>query len=106
MKISMMTGVAAILMMGAAVAGEWALGVRGDESRVTREVMISPETRWVNVESGETIRFVDGAGHSVVWRFDTPSWATGRLGDFAPDIARGRQITVYVAEPTLYKPDI
>lgn len=110
MKTSIMACVAAVLMMGATAFAATSvndLGVQGDVNVVTREVVITPQTRWVNVESGETIRFVDSAGgQSVVWRFDTPSWATGRLSDFAPDIAKGRQITVYVAEPTLYKSDI
>jgi hypothetical protein len=45
-------------------------------------------------------------GEAVVWRFDTPSWATGRLGDIAPDLAQGRDIRIYIAIPRLYMPDI
>ncbi len=111
MKTSMMAGMAAVLFLGAAAlataaANDHALGVRGDENRVTRVVVITPQTRWVNVESGETIRFVDAAGNAVVWRFDTPSWATGALADFAPQFARARDIKVYVAESVLYRSDI
>jgi hypothetical protein len=83
------------------------LGVRGDARQVTREVMITPQMRWINVESGETVRFsVPPGGEAVVWYFDTPSWATGRLGDIAPNLAQGRDITIYVAMPRLYMPDI
>ena len=83
------------------------LGVRGDARQVTREVVITPQTRWINVESGETIRVsASPGGEAVVWRFDTPSWATGRLGDIAPDLAQGRDIRIYIAIPRLYMPDI
>ncbi len=83
------------------------LGVRGDALQVTREVVITPQTRWINVESGETVRFsAPPGGEAVVWRFDTPSWATGQLGDIAPNLAPGRGITIYVAIPRLYMPDI
>lgn len=110
MKTALMAGITAVLLMGSTAFAATSvndLGVQGDVNLVTREVVINPETRWVNVESGETIKFVDSAGgSSVVWRFDTPSWATGQLADFAPALAKGRQIKVYVAEPTLYKSDI
>lgn len=90
-----------------AAPGDMALGVAGDASAVTREVVITPQTRWINVDSGETVRLVDSAGgKAVIWRFDTPSWAVGALTDFAPDLAQGRQIRVYVAEPMLYVSDI
>lgn len=90
-----------------AAPGDMALGVAGDASLVTREVVITPQTRWINVDSGETVRLIDGAGgKAVVWRFDTPSWAVGALADFAPELAQGRQIRVYVAEPMLYVSDI
>lgn len=105
--------VAAMILTAAAAAsalaapGDMALGVAGDANAVTREVVITPQTRWINVNSGETVRLVDGAGSkSVIWRFDTPSWAVGALADFAPELAQGRQIRVYVAEPVLYISDI
>lgn len=83
------------------------LGVQGDVRLVMREVLITPQTRWVNVESGETVRFSAAqGGESVVWYFDTPSWATGRLSDIAPKLAQGRDIPIYVAMPRLYMPDI
>jgi hypothetical protein len=109
MKTALMVGITAALLMGSTAFAATSindLGVQGDANSVTREVVITPQTRWVNVESGETIRFVDGAGHSVVWRFDTGSWATGALGDFAPQLAQGRDIKVYVAENELYRSDI
>lgn len=109
MKTALMAGIAAALLMGStafAATSASDLGTQGDANSVTREVVITPQTRWVNVESGETIKFVDGAGHSVVWHFDTGSWATGALSDFAPQLAQGRDIKVYVAENVLYRSDI
>jgi hypothetical protein len=80
------------------------LGLRGDARQVTREVMITPQTRWINVESGETVRFsAPPGGEAVVWHFDTSSWATGRLGDIAPNLAQGRDITIYVAMSLIFR---
>ena len=45
-------------------------------------------------------------GKSVIWRFDTPSWTVEALADFVLELAQGRQIRVYVAEPILYLSDI
>lgn len=107
-KTAMAAGLAAALLIGSSAfaASINDLGVQGDVDAVTREVLITAETRWVNVESGETIKFVNGAGQSLVWRFDTGSWATGSLADFAPQLAQGRDIRVYVAENVLYRSDI
>jgi len=105
----MAAGILAVTTASPLLAGSGgvALGAAGDPRAVSREIQITTQTRWINVESGETVRFVDGAtGRSLVWRFDTPSWATGNLHDFAPDMARGRTVRVYVAEPELYKSDI
>jgi hypothetical protein len=107
-----LSGVLAALVSGCAatpvnVPAGAELGVKGDARLVMREVVITPQTRWVNVESGETVRFSAAQGsESVIWYFDTPSWSTGRLGDIAPKLAQGRDIPIYVAMPRLYMPDI
>lgn len=112
MKKLILLAVWATLVSGCAATAVTApagadLGERGDARAVTREVVITPQTRWINVESGETVRFSAAPGaEAVVWRFDTPSWATGRLSDIAPNLTQGRDITIYVAMPRLYMPDI
>jgi hypothetical protein len=81
-------------------------GVVGDPLAAECGVVITPQTRWINVDGGEAVRRVDGAGcKSVVWRFDTPCWATGDLRDFAAELTQGRRIQVCVAEPMLYVSD-
>ncbi len=112
MKKLILLAVWATLVSGCAATAVTApagadLGLWGDARQVTREVMITSPMRWINVESGETVRFsVPPGGEAVVWHFDTPSWATGPLGDIAPNLAQGRDITIYVAMPRLYMPDI
>jgi len=88
MKTAILAGITAALLMGATAFSATSvndLGEQGDANGVTREVVITPQTRWVNVESVETIKFVDGTGgKSVVWYFDTPSRATWALADCWP----------------------
>lgn len=110
MKKLLLLGISAALISGCAATAVTgpadALGARADARQATREVVITPQTRWINVESGETVRFSAAGGESVIWYFDTPSWAIGRLGDIAPKLAQGRDIKIYVAMPRLYMPDI
>lgn len=110
-KLILLLAVATLVPGCAALSGnppaDAVLGMPGDARQVIRDVVITPQTRWVNVESGETVRFLaTSGGKSVVWHFDTPSWATGQLNAIAPKLAQGRAIAIYVAMPRLYIPDI
>ena len=65
-------------------------------AQAQRSIAINPDTRWVNVAQGETIRFVAG-GAEFGWRFDGPGARAFDLQQIAPSGALSRPITVYVA---------
>ncbi len=88
------------------VSGKY-FGMQGDENSVQRVVTVTPQTRWINVTSGETVKIIDSAnGQSVVWLFDTPASAKGMLSGIAPGMAGGRQIAIYVATDVYSLPDV
>lgn len=84
------------------LAGELPLyhGGPGNDQSYDRVVTIKADAKWVNVMSGETVRFVDAAtGKSFVWRFDIPNIATFDLAAVAPrGILSHEHLTVYVAQ--------
>jgi hypothetical protein len=74
----------------------------GDASSVQRTVTITPDTRWVNVTGGETVRFVAGT-RSFAWSFQSgPTVSKFDLNLVAPPGMLGRPILVYVAINPLY----
>ncbi len=99
-----MQGVWASLVFCAAavLAGELPMyhGGPGDARHFDRVITVRADARWVNVMSGETVRFVDAAtGRSFVWRFDIPGLAVFDLAAVAPrGVLTPPQLTVYVAQ--------
>jgi hypothetical protein len=85
-----------------AAAGELPLyhGSPGHEGTFDRVITLRADARWVNVMSGETVKFVDAAsGRSFVWRFDIPNLATFDLVAVAPrGVLTPERLTVYVAQ--------
>lgn len=78
------------------------LGTPVPASAATRVVTITQDTRWVNVVSGDTVRFV-GNGGEFGWSFDTsPLVQSFDLSQVAPSGALGRELRVYVAPNPLY----
>lgn len=74
------------------------LGSPATVTSAERSVTIQPDTRWVNVRQGETVRFVGGSAE-FAWRFDGPRSRPFDLQQVAPAGALGRPVTVYVAPP-------
>lgn len=71
-------------------------------SQTQRTITITPDTRFVNVTSGETVRFVAGT-QSFAWSFQTgPTVTTFDLNRIAPPGLLNRPIPVYVARNPLY----
>lgn len=67
-----------------------------------RTIIITTDTRWVNVTSGETVRFVAGA-RSFTWNFQTGATIDKfDLNRIAPAGMLPRAITVYMAPNPLY----
>ena len=63
-------------------------------SAATRTIVIKPHTKWVNVSSGETVRFEAG-GRDFAVTFDGDR-LTGDLNEIAPAGALDHTVTTYV----------
>jgi hypothetical protein len=78
------------------------LGVPAPESAAMRSIVIAPDTRWVNVTGGETIRFLVG-DKSFAWYFNGPETASPfDMRRIAPQGVLDRQVLAYVAPNPLY----
>jgi hypothetical protein len=60
-----------------------------------RTIVIGPDTRWVNVNQGEEIRFVVGSVE-FGWRFDAPGSRSFDLQQVAPAGALNRPVMAYI----------
>jgi hypothetical protein len=67
-------------------------------------IVITPATKFVNVVSGTTVRFVVG-GQAFNWHFDTVNGSVVpfELQQIAPQGMVVNPVTVYVAENPLYR---
>jgi hypothetical protein len=114
MKMRVLT--AAVLATLASSAA-WAASEGGDtlsnygtpvqSQKVDETVHLRPDSRWVNVNYGETVRFVaqgsDGSQHSFAWRFNVASDVFSvDLGKVAPVGFPDRQVRVYVGPDPSY----
>src|SRR5437867_675193 len=97
-------GLAALLLSGAtlsALAAPPALKLLGDpapESTAWRTVTITPNTKFVNVVGGETIKFVAG-DKSFAWSFSGPaSVSSFELNRVAPEGMLDHKVRAYVAQ--------
>lgn len=81
------------------------LDLWGDPAPVTaagRTIFITPETKYVNVAGGETVKFVVG-DESFAWTFDGPSEGYKfDLNETAPPGVLGRRVIAYVDPNPLY----
>ncbi len=104
MKKSMFSVLLVTIFAAAAMvsAGELPLfhGEPGSDQSFDRVITVKPDAKWVNVMSGETVKFVDATtGKSFVWRFDIPNLATFDLAAVAPrGVLSHDRLTVYVAQ--------
>lgn len=73
-----------------------------DESAALSTVTITPDTRWINITSGDTVRFIAG-DQAFTWNFQvSPNVATFDLNQVAPPGVLARRIPVYVTPNPLY----
>jgi hypothetical protein len=73
-----------------------------DQPAVQRTVTITPDTQFVNVTSGETVRFVLGT-RSFAWSFQSgPTVSKFDLNLIAPPGMLAHPVTVYVAANPTY----
>ena len=72
-------------------------------SAATRVITLTPATRYVNVDDGETVRFVSGT-QNFTWHFDTyPGVTSVNLSTLAPAAAALHGVRVYVGGNPLYQ---
>lgn len=68
-----------------------------------REIAVKPDTKWVNVRDGDTVRFV-ADGRSFTWHFSTyPNTTHLDLAVIAPQDFPSGKVVVYVAQNQLYR---
>jgi hypothetical protein len=78
------------------------LGSPVPPAAAARIVNLTADTRYVNVVSGDTVRFVNGSGE-FSWNFNvSPIVQTFDLNQVAPQGALGHELRVYVAPNPLY----
>ncbi|MFJ7567582.1 CzcE family metal-binding protein [Herminiimonas sp. NPDC097707] len=78
------------------------LGNPAPAAAATRTIVITPETRWVNVEGGEVIRFIVG-DKSFGWDFYVGSTVTSfDLQLVAPPGVLNRRVMAYVSPDPRY----
>ena len=70
-----------------------------------RKIVVRADTKYVNVDDGEVIKFViqepGSADTSFTWHFDTPRQTVGDLSKLAPSGVLSRPVKVYV---TFFRP--
>jgi hypothetical protein len=104
MKIVSIVLMFAFLLAGCAAVTPGVLppfyGEPGSENSFDKVVNIPPDAKWVNVKSGETVKFVDlASGRSFVWSFQLRNFAVFDLAAVAPrGVLSHEHLTVYVAQ--------
>lgn len=66
-----------------------------------RTVELHPGTKYVNVEQGETVKFV-AQGKAFTWNFDTFGTRPFELSRVAPQEVNVGNVVVYVSDNPLY----
>ncbi len=89
-------GLAASLCATAQGIGTRLMGSATPAAQTERTIVVNQDTKWVNVKSGDVVKFVSG-NTEFGWRFDGPAPRSFDLQLIAPAGAVSRAITVYVA---------
>ncbi|RJG24130.1 CzcE family metal-binding protein [Massilia cavernae] len=78
------------------------LGDPAPTAAATQAIVITPETRWVNVTGGETVKFIVG-DKEFAWNFTVaPSISSFALNRVAPAGIMTRNVVAYVAPDPHY----
>ena len=78
------------------------LGSPAPPTAATRSIVVTPDTRWVNVTGGEIVRFVV-ADNTFTWNFNnSPTVSSFDLRQVAPAGLFDHQVEAYVAPNPLY----
>lgn len=78
-------------------------GMAGSAASADRHIVINGDTKWVNVDNGDTVEFTVN-GKSFTWHFDTlhPEQVVD-LAKIAPEGVNAGMVTVYVGSNPLYR---
>jgi hypothetical protein len=107
MKIPLLVlALASCIALSMPASAEPRVDLLGDPAPVTaatRTIVITPDTRYVNVEGGETIRFVVG-DQSFGWHFFVGyNISSFELNRVAPSGLLQRRIIAYVSRDPMYR---
>jgi hypothetical protein len=72
-------------------------------SSAERTIVIRPDIKYVNVEGGQTVRFVVG-DKDFAWHFFSARFRDFNLADVAPPGILDHAITAYVSPDPRYRP--
>lgn len=93
------------LTFSAAAAPTYRVDLLGDPApptAATRTVEITPDTRYVNVEGGDTVQFLVG-DKTFTWHFDVARTISSfNLQQIAPDLL-DHSVMVYVEPDPMYR---
>lgn len=67
-----------------AVVKSGQLGSAAPDTAVARTIKLGANTKYINVNHGETVKVVDAKGRAFSWQFDTLSLASFPLKTIAP----------------------
>ena len=76
------------------------LGQAEPATAANRTITITPDTKYVNVQGGQTVRF-DAGGKSFAWNFNGPVYSF-KLNRVAPSGMLDHPVTAYVAANPMY----
>ncbi|MBS1157001.1 MAG: Heavy-metal resistance protein CzcE [Proteobacteria bacterium] len=72
----------------------------GSQAKNARQVTVTPQTEYLNVQSGDVLNITLADGKTFSWKFDTQANYVS-LADIAPQGARvDPKIRVYVSSPS------
>jgi hypothetical protein len=101
---SSFAAIAATLLIAAASLNAHAVeadgfnGTPATANAAVRTIKVDSQTKWVNVQRGETVNFV-GPNGSFAWTFDTLRPETNfNLAEIAPSSIKVQGVKVYVAK--------
>lgn len=78
------------------------LGQQVDDAAATQVVVIRPETRWTNIESGQIVRFIVGS-KTFTWAFTNSQEITSfDLNRVTPPGLLDHRVTVYLTPDPKY----
>lgn len=104
-RLALHATLAGLLSACALQAPQWPVSFLGDPaplSAATKSIAIGPDTKWVNVTGGETIRF-DAGGRSFAWVFNVARGVHSfDLNQVAPPGMLDHRVTAYVAPDPRY----